>query len=253
MRYIFTMFTLIARSKAPLGFTDGIPAFRNLACQQRAGFLDRDGTLNILRHTVANPLCGFPSGVLPPAKLQKEKKEKDPETRPATAFVTKPEELALIDGATGAVRAINESGLLAIIITNQPVIARGQCTFETLDMIHKKLETNLGKEGAYINDLYFCPHHPCKGFAGEIAALKIDCGCRKPRAGMQFAAVEKYNIDLAASWMAGDSFRDVGEGKNAGCKTVCIDGGNNGADMVVKNLAEAVGFILKEMHKEGTA
>jgi D-glycero-D-manno-heptose 1,7-bisphosphate phosphatase len=243
--YIKDMGTPERFAEAERDVAGGIPALRNLAHKQRAVFLDRDGTLNVLRHAVVNP----PGG---------EDKANDPETRPALSFVTRPEELTLIDGAAKAVRAINESGLLAIVITNQPVIARWQCTFETLDMIHKKLETDLGKEGAYINDLYFCPHHPHKGFAGEVAAFKTDCGCRKPKAGMLLAAAEKYNIDLAASWMVGDSFRDVGAGKNAGCKTAFIsNGGNNsvdtGADIIVKNVAEAVAIILSDIHKDGAA
>jgi histidinol-phosphate phosphatase family protein len=243
--YIKDMGTPERLAEAEHDVASGIPALRNLARKQHAVFLDRDGTLNVLRHAVVNP----PGG---------EDKANDPETRPALSFVTRPEELVLIDGAAEAVRAINESGLLAIVITNQPVIARGQCTFETLDMIHKKLETDLGKEGAYINDLYFCPHHPHKGFAGEVAAFKIDCGCRKPKAGMLLAAAEKYNIDLAASWMVGDSFRDVGAGKNAGCKTAFIsNGGNNsvdtGADIIVNNMAEAVAIILSDIHGDGAA
>jgi D-glycero-D-manno-heptose 1,7-bisphosphate phosphatase len=256
--YIKDMGTPERLAEAEHDVASGIPALRNLAHKQRAVFLDRDGTLNALRHAAVNPLRGFTSGVLPSAKLPEENKANDPETRPALAFVTRPEELVLIDGAAEAVRAINESGLLAIVITNQPVIARGQCTFETLDMIHKKLETDLGKEGAYINDLYFCPHHPHKGFAGEVAAFKTDCGCRKPKAGMLLAAAEKYNIDLAASWMVGDSFRDVGAGKNAGCKTAFINnGGNNsvdtGADIIVTSAAEAVAIILKDIHGEEAA
>ncbi|MDR2601026.1 MAG: HAD-IIIA family hydrolase [Spirochaetaceae bacterium] len=202
----------------------GIPAIRNLSSGRKAVFLDRDGTLNELR---------------PPASVTGE-----------LHFITGPDGMRLLPGAAAAVRLINESGFLAIVITNQPVIARGQCTLEDLDLIHKKLETDLGKEGAYINGLYFCPHHPHKGFAGEIPELKIDCDCRKPKPGMLLAAAKKYNIILSESWMIGDSRLDVEAGKNAGCKTAYIysgsgvDPGAVGANITVKSLEEAVSVIF---------
>jgi histidinol-phosphate phosphatase family protein len=201
---------------------NNIPALRNLARKQRAVFLDRDGTLNTL--------C---LGSAPPPLPHK--------------FITCPEELELADGAAEAVRLINNAGWLAIVVTNQPVIARGLCTLEALGEIHKKLETALGEEGAYLNAVYFCPHHPDKGFPGEVAEFKIDCECRKPKPGMLIQAAARFNIDLENSWMVGDSFRDVEAGKNAGCKTAYIDydGRNTGANLIVKNLREAVTEILR--------
>jgi len=167
----------------------GIVHGKNLKTKQKCVFLDRDGTINVL---VENN------------------------------FVTKPEQFKLIDGAAEAVQKINRMGYLAIVITNQPVIARGEVTFETLDLIHMKMETELGKSGAYLDDLFFCPHHPAKGFSGERPEYKIDCDCRKPKPGMLVAAAEKYHIDLSASWMIGDDKRDVNAGKAAGCKTALI-------------------------------
>lgn len=98
------------------------------------------------------------------------------------------------------------------------MIARGDCTVEELERIHEKLETLLGQEGAYIDDIFYCPHHPDKGFAGERPEYKIACGCRKPRPGMLLQAAEKYNIDLAQSYMVGDDERDMEAGRQAGCK-----------------------------------
>ncbi|MDR2143794.1 MAG: NTP transferase domain-containing protein, partial [Treponema sp.] len=103
----------------------GVVRRRNLALKQRAVFLDRDGTINTFN-----------------------------------GFVRKPDDLVLIDGAAGAIKKINESGCLAIVVTNQPVIARGEVSPGELDLIHRKLETELGKSGAYIDDLFYCPHHP---------------------------------------------------------------------------------------------
>ena len=177
----------------------GIVHGKNLKAKQKAVFLDRDGTINLL---VEN------------------------------SFITKPEQFKLIYGAAEAIKKINNMGYLAIVITNQPVIARGEVTFETLDLIHMKMETELGKSGAYLDDLFFCPHHPDKGFSGERPEYKIDCNCRKPKPGMLVAAAEKYNIDLPVSWMIGDDMRDVNAGKAAGCKTALIMAAQTKADSI---------------------
>jgi len=156
---------------------------RNLRFRQKAIFLDRDGTIN--------KDCGFISD--------------------ARNFELLPE-------AAEAIKKINASGYLAIVVTNQPVIARGECTFEELERIHNKMETELGKKGAFIDGLYFCPHHPDKGFAGERAAYKCECACRKPAPGMLLQAAKDFNIDIASSYMIGDSEKDVIAGEKAGCK-----------------------------------
>ena len=168
---------------------NGIVKSKNLKIKQKAVFLDRDGTINKFN-----------------------------------GFITKPEEFQLIDGAAEAIKKINSLGFLAIVITNQPVIARGEVSLETLDLIHMKMETELGKHGAYIDGIFFCPHHPDKGFPGELAEYKIDCDCRKPKPAMILKAAEKYNIDLSESYMAGDDKRDVQAGINAGCKSIFLSG-----------------------------
>ncbi|MEY8335444.1 HAD-IIIA family hydrolase [Lachnospiraceae bacterium 47-T17] len=170
-------------------FLSGTVQAKNLLNRQKAVFLDRDGTLNEYR-----------------------------------GFVKSPDEFELIEGVPEAVKAINNSGYLAIVVSNQPVVARGECSFSMLEQIHNKLETELGKQGAYVDAIYFCPHHPDKGFAGEVPALKIDCECRKPKPGMLLKAAEDYNIDLSQSYMVGDSMRDMEAGIAAGCKTVYIGG-----------------------------
>lgn len=161
---------------------------RNLRKRQRAIFLDRDGTLNKY-----------------------------------VGFLTDISDLELMDDAAEAVRRINASGYLAIVITNQPVIARGEVSMEELTQIHNKMETLLGQEGAYIDALYFCPHHPDKGFAGERPQFKTECSCRKPKPGMLLQAAQDYNIDLSKSWMIGDSDSDIKAGAAAGCGTVMLD------------------------------
>ena len=103
-------------------------------------------------------------------------------------------------------------------MTNQPVIARGDCTFEELDLIHQKMETELGKEGAFIDGLYFCPHHTDKGFSGERPEYKCNCDCRKPKPGLLLQAAKDFNIDLSQSFMAGDGKNEIEAGEAAGCK-----------------------------------
>lgn len=165
----------------------GLVQQKNLSMSQRAVFLDRDGTINQY-----------------------------------VGFLKRPEDFQLIDGAAEAIRRINRSGCLAIVVTNQPVIARGDVTWEQLDEIHRKMETLLGREGAYLDDIFICPHHPDSGFPGEVPAYKIQCGCRKPKPGLLLRAAEKYNIDLAQSWMIGDSQSDVEAGKAAGCRALQV-------------------------------
>ena len=124
------------------------------------------------------------------------------------------------------------------MVTNQPVIARGEVTWSELDEIHNKMETELGKQGAYLDAIYFCPYHPHKGYEGEVVELKIDCDCRKPKPGMLLKAAEDYNIDLKQSFMIGDSDNDVQAGINAGCKeSIKIEEGR---------LLEAVKKILND-------
>ncbi|MDE6024117.1 MAG: HAD-IIIA family hydrolase [Lachnospiraceae bacterium] len=190
----------------------GRVAQRNLLRKQRAIFLDRDGTIN--------KYIGFLRNI---------------------------EEFELIDGVAEAIRDINESGYLAIVITNQPVIARGDVTVEELREIHNKMETLLGREGAYVDDIFYCPHHPHSGYEGEIKELKIDCSCRKPKPGMLLEAAEKYNIDLHNSWMVGDGDNDMLAGMAAGCKAAGVGNAVTLDNVpIYGSLKECITQILKD-------
>ena len=162
-------------------------------------------------------------------------------------FLRNIDDFELIDGVATAIRKINESGYLAIVVTNQPVIARGEVSFDELEEIHNKMETLLGKEGAYLDAIYYCPHHPHKGYEGECPELKIECDCRKPKPGMLLKAAEDYNIDLSQSWMIGDGENDVKAGINAGCKTVLLSevDENYGQMVTVKSLSSFVNSGMK--------
>lgn len=197
----------------------GLIQSKNLKNKQRAIFLDRDGTMNVSK-----------------------------------GFISKADDLELIPGTIDSIKAINKSGALAIVITNQPVIARGECSFEELHNIHNKLKTLLGEKGAFVDDIFYCPHHPDKGFEGEVPELKFDCECRKPKTGMIEEAVKKYNIDLSKSYMVGDSTMDLETARNAGIKSVLVNtgfAGNDGkydrsCDIEAKNLFDAVEKIIKD-------
>ena len=160
--------------------------------------------------------------------------------------------MELKDTVPEAIRNINNSEFLAIVITNQPVVARGEVTLTELDDIHKKMYALLGNNGAYVDALYYCPHHPDKGFDGEIKELKIDCDCRKPKVGLIQKAVQDYNIDLTYSWFVGDTSIDIMTGKNAGTRTILIEGGDKHnckkydvePDARKNTLLEAVEYIL---------
>lgn len=133
-------------------------------------------------------------------------------------LLNKPEQMELLPGAADAIRYINSKGYLAVVVTNQPVIARNLCSLEELDYIHSTLETLLGKEQAYLNGIYYCPHHPDKGYPEERPEYKIACDCRKPKPGMLLKAASDWNIDLSESYMIGDSDRDIQAGHAAGVK-----------------------------------
>lgn len=197
----------------------GYVAARSLAHKQKAIFLDRDGTLNVLR-----------------------------------GLIHKPEQLELEPSAVEAVRAVNASGYLAVLATNQPAVARGLCGVEDVELIHRKLQTLLGREGVYLDAIMWCPHHPDKGYPEENPEYKIPCRCRKPGIGMLEDCAAAYNIDLKHSWMVGDTTVDIQTGINAGCKTALVltgEGGRDGkyavqADLTAENLLEAVRLILKD-------
>ena len=163
------------------------------------------------------------------------------------------EQFELEDGVIEAIRQINSSGYLAIVITNQPVVARGLCDVEDVERIHMKMETLFGREGVYLDAIRFCPHHPDKGYPEENPAYKIPCHCRKPDIGMIEECAKQFNIDLSASWMVGDTTVDVQTGINAGVHTALVLTGDAGNDMkydvapelICANLQDAVEMILK--------
>src|SRR6185295_11692129 len=104
------------------------------------------------------------------------------------------------------------------LLTNQPVVAKGLCTEAELEIIHRKLQTLLGRDHAFLDRLYYCPHHPEKGFPGERLELKKDCDCRKPKSGMVLQAAQDLNLALNDCWLIGDTTTDVETAKRTGVK-----------------------------------
>lgn len=158
-----------------------------------------------------------------------------------------PEELHLAPGAGDAVSRFNAANLLAVMLTNQPVVARNLCTMNDVVRIHDRLECMLAKHHGHLDLIRFCPHHPDSGYPGENPAFKIPCECRKPGIGMFADAAKRLNIDLEQSWMVGDTEADILAGKTAGCRTMLI--GTNSTetepDYRAANMTEAADIILQ--------
>jgi len=198
-------------------FANGTIARSSLATKQRAVFLDRDGTLI-----------------------------------PDRDGLRSADGLELLPGVATAIHRLNHHAWRTVVVTNQPVIAKGWCTEAELQRTHNKMETLLGLEHAFLDRIYYCPHHPDAGFEGERKELKIHCDCRKPGTGMIQRAVGELNIDLAQSWLIGDTTTDLQTARNAGLRSILVRTGHGGkdgkhpvqADRVAGDLTEAVGFIL---------
>jgi len=157
----------------------------------RAVFLDRDGVINEL-------LFHQEMGII------------------ETPFTV--DQFQLRPGVGSAIRQINRLGLKAVVVSNQPGVAMQHFSQKMLNKITQKMIHELAREGAYLDGIYYCIHHPEKG----KGRLKIRCQCRKPKPGLLFQAARDLNLDLKKSYMIGDSILDVEAGLRAGCKTLLL-------------------------------
>lgn len=162
---------------------------------RRCVFLDRDGTINTY-----------------------------------TPFLHDPADFALLPAVAEAIKLLNEHDWLCVVTTNQPQLARGELTSAGLADIHRKMEHLLSLGHAKLDATYYCPHHPDSGFPGEVAALKIDCTCRKPKPGMFLTAAQRFNVDLAGSYVVGDTTLDVAAAKAIGARSILVQTGLAGND-----------------------
>jgi D-glycero-D-manno-heptose 1,7-bisphosphate phosphatase len=156
---------------------------------------------------------------------------------PEGQYVTRWEELQFLPGVSEAIILLTGAGYSVFVVTNQRGVAKGLLTQDDVESIHQKMCQELACAGAVITKVYYCPHE-----------RQPPCTCRKPAPGMLLTAAKSYDLDLASSWMIGDSDIDVEAGRNAGCKTVRISQmealENNGADLSAPSLPAAVQQIL---------
>jgi len=185
-----------------------------------AAFLDRDGTLNEL---VPDP-SGIPESPLRPADVR------------------------LIEGAAVAARALAQAGFALVCVSNQPAAAKGKVSIEQLHAVHERVLELLREQGVHLDAYRLCLHHP-QAVVPELAGA---CACRKPAPGMLLDAAEELHLDLASSWMLGDTDSDVIAGHAAGCRVVLIEHPGSAhkrvaeasPDRVASSLADAVAQLL---------
>jgi len=152
-------------------------------------------------------------------------------------YVTRWEEMQFLPGVAEGIALLIGAGFCVIVASNQRCVAKGLLTVRELDLIHERMCEELAAAGAVITEVYYCPHE-----------TQPPCSCRKPAPGMLLAAARAHEIDLAASWMIGDSDIDVEAGKNAGCRTARIlksdQIASGSADVLAQSLLLAVHQIL---------
>jgi histidinol-phosphate phosphatase family protein len=217
--YLKDMGTPERLAKVEADLASGIVASRRAGRPMPGILLDRDGTVNVEKGRIA---C--------------------------------PDDIELTEGIAAALKRAHAAGYLAAIVTNQPVIARGDCTFAELDAIHGRLEMLLAESHAYVDGIFVCPHHPDRGFEGEVPELKGPCRCRKPNTGLVEDAAQELNLDLGRTWLIGDSSTDVACAVAAGLFPVLVSTGHAGRDarhdtdaaLRFSSAAVAVEFIVDE-------
>jgi D-glycero-D-manno-heptose 1,7-bisphosphate phosphatase len=175
-------------------------------------------------------------------------------------YINHPSRFQIFPYAAKAIRTLNQNGWLAILTTNQAGVARGYFAEELVHEVHSKLESELAKEDAHLDAIYFCAHHPTVG----EPPYRLDCDCRKPRPGLILRAAKEFDIDLSNSWMVGDRYSDIELAHNAGVRSAFVLSGygrgewefqrmnwNQQPELVGEDLLEIVGSILKNDQKGG--
>lgn len=166
----------------------------------------------------------------------------------------KKEQFKISKGVAEQVKEINAIGVPVIIVTNQPVVARGLISEKDVVNLHNMLAERMMKKGATIDKFYFCPHHP----DANIEKYRIVCRCRKPKIGLFLQAQKDFNIDFKKSFVVGDMTQDIFAGKKINAKTILVKQGHGGRDskfnvlpdIIVESTAEALIFIKKSLKQE---
>ena len=159
-----------------------------------------------------------------------------------------PDAIELLEGVVEGLGLLKRAGYVLIVATNQSGVARGYFTEEQLAEMHRRLDQLLARQGAGIDGIYYCPHHP----EGVVEAYAIECDCRKPRPGMVVRACSDLGISPEGSWFIGDILDDVEAGNRAGCRSVLVDVGSEGKpetpervpDYVATDFLDAVHHVL---------
>lgn len=154
-----------------------------------------------------------PDGTQPHAPRRAVFLDRDGTINMEVHYLHRAADFVLIPGAAPAIRALNQAGYLVIVVTNQAGIARGYYDEAAVNVLHAHLQEVLQAQQARIDAFYLCPHHP--DFTGV-------CTCRKPQPGMLLRAAAEWNIDLAGSWLIGDTESDIAAGTAAGCCTILV-------------------------------
>jgi D-glycero-D-manno-heptose 1,7-bisphosphate phosphatase len=165
-------------------------------------------------------------------------------------YLSDPNGIDILPGAAEAIRVLNESGIPAIIITNQSGIARGFFKEETLEAIHKRLTTLLAGQGSRIDAIYYCPHH----IDGIREEYRLACTCRKPQPGLLLRAAEDFGLDLMHCYLVGDKPIDIETIHKVGGKGILVGTGKDTvlktkADFMAASIKDAVHWILKDMKR----
>jgi D-glycero-D-manno-heptose 1,7-bisphosphate phosphatase len=198
---------------------------RSLNGSRRAAFLDRDG--------VINAMCW------------------DPEFGTVDSPAN-PEQFRLLSGVAEGIETLRSMGLLVIVVSNQPGIAKGKMIPELLHGVTKKMHVELARAGTKLDGVYYCLHHP----QATLPEYRVICGCRKPKPGLLLQAAKELNIDLVGSVMIGDGMTDIEAGRAAGCTTLWLGkmkcdqctafrSRNTGPDLMAESLPEAARLILE--------
>lgn len=230
-------------------FPDLLVAGKHIGVYRTAEYIKDAGTPERLDHVNTD----YASGRVDPARsgraLEAVFLDRDGTLNVEVDGVRDPDALVLLPGTAAALRRLNKSGMATVVVTNQPFVARGEVTEDAIEAIHARLERKLADGGAYFDALYYCPHHPHSGYAGERAELKLVCGCRKPAPGMLLSAARDLNLDLSKSWMIGDRAADVSAGRAAGVRSVLLlterdEQASVQPDYAFHDLDDATRFIL---------
>jgi D-glycero-D-manno-heptose 1,7-bisphosphate phosphatase len=157
---------------------------------------------------------------------------------PEGQYITRWEEVEFLPGTHEAIRLLNDAGFFVVVVSNQRCVAKGLITVAELESMHAQMRAEFLAAGARIDAIYYCPHD-----------FQPPCSCRKPLPGMLFEAAQTHDLNLAASWMIGDSGHDVEAGRAAGCSTAWLKGretsAGSGADVISVSLLDAVQKILQ--------